>query len=112
RAAHHTLQAACARCHNEKYDGTFQLIEVKPRHAPTADVLRANLDATLRLVDPENPARSELLSSALLPHGNAPTKRPIFRGSNDIKFQILATWVNSLPPAPASGPSADGVVPA
>ncbi|MCA1686410.1 MAG: hypothetical protein LC745_10635, partial [Planctomycetia bacterium] len=96
RDVHPVLQAACVKCHNEQHSGTFQLVEVKLRRGPSGEVLRANLDATLRLVDPENPARSELLSSALVPHGNRPSPRPIFRGSNDPRYQILAAWVNSL----------------
>ena len=56
---HPVLQRACARCHNEQYPGSFQLVQVKTRHDQTAEVFRANLDATLRLVDPENLAKSE-----------------------------------------------------
>jgi hypothetical protein len=96
RSVHPVLQAACARCHNDRHTGTFQLIEVKHRRDLTSDVLRANLDATLGLVDPDNPAKSDLLSSALVPHGSAQNKKPIFRGSNDIRFQILSAWVQSL----------------
>ncbi len=109
RDVHPVLQAACARCHNEQHTGTFQLVEVKSRRGLSGDVLRANLDATLRLVDADNPARSALLSSALVPHGKGPSPRPIFRGSNDPRYQILAAWVNSLQVKP---PVADGVVPA
>jgi hypothetical protein len=107
RSVHPVLQAACARCHNERTQGAFQLIEVKPPRRPTAVALRANLDATLRLVDPANPARSELLSSALVPHGNGASKKPIFRGANDPGYQILAAWVNSL----RANRSPDGVMP-
>lgn len=101
KLVHPLLQAACARCHNESYPGNFQLIQVRSRKELSSNVLRANLDATLRLIDPDNPSKSDLLSSALLPHGNAPTKRPIMSGSNDPRFQVLAGWVNSLRPAGA-----------
>ena len=108
RDVHPLLQAACVRCHNEQHTGSFQLVEVKSRRGPSGDALRANLDATLRLVDPENPARSELLSSALVPHGNRPNPRPIF-GSNDRRYQIIAAWVNSLrAPRPSAS---EGVTP-
>lgn len=96
RYVHPVLQTYCARCHNERYDGAFQLISFKKPIDRTAAALRANLDATLKLVDQENPAHSELLSSALRPHGRGPNPRPIFRGSNDGAYQILATWVNRL----------------
>ena len=108
RYVHPVLQTYCARCHNERYDGTFQLVQIKSRIDRTPEALRANLDATLRLIDRENPTRSELLSSSLRPHGRGPNTRPIFQGSNDKAYQILATWAKNL----QSTPVAEGVVPA
>jgi hypothetical protein len=108
RYVHPVLQNYCARCHNERYDGPFQLVQYKSRSDRTPAALRANLDASLKLVDRENPARSDLLSSALRPHGRGPNPRPIFKGSNDAAYQILATWVNKL----QSAKTAEGVVPA
>ena len=107
QVVHRVLQESCAKCHNEKYQGNFQLVEVKKRHDFTADVIRANLDATLKLIDRANPSRSELLSTCLIPHGNGPNKKPIFRGSNDPRFQVIAAWANSLRTTKASP---DGVV--
>jgi hypothetical protein len=92
------LQIKCAKCHNAGYEGMFQLVPIATPRQQTPDALRANLDATLRLVDSENPARSELLSSTLRPHGLGARKRPIFTGSNDRAYRILETWVNSLRP--------------
>ena len=106
RYVHPVLQTYCARCHNERYDGTFQLIQMKTKQDRTRDTLRANLDATIKLVDRDYPRRSELLASCLRPHGRGPNTRPIFQGSNDRAYQILATWVNKLhapttpPPTP------------
>src|SRR5208283_3629075 len=96
RYVHPVLQAYCARCHNEGYDGEFQLVQIKSKQDRTRDALRANLDASLKLIDRENPPRSELLASSLRPHGRGPNMRPIFQGSNDRAYQILATWVNKL----------------
>jgi hypothetical protein len=96
RYVHPVLQTYCARCHNEHYDGEFQLVQVKTKQDRTRDTLRANLDATLKLIDRENPPRSDLLASSLRPHGRGPNTRPIFQGSNDRAYQILATWVNKL----------------
>ena len=96
RFIHPVLQLKCAKCHNAGYEGTFQLVPVATAKQLTADALRANMDATLRLIDPENPSKSELLSSTLRPHGSGPRKRPIFEGSNSRAYQILAVWVNSL----------------
>lgn len=102
------LMASCVKCHNERRQLTFQLIEVKNRHALTGDILRANLDATLQLINKDDPSRSDLLSVVLVPHGNGPNKRPIFTGSNDPRFKVLAKWVNSLTPKLA--PPSDGIV--
>ncbi len=106
---HPLLQAYCAKCHNENHDGAFQLVQYRTRADQTSDALRANLDATLRLVDPENLSRSELLSSTLRPHGRGPYKRPIFPGSNDRAYQVLESWVSQLrPPRPTRDTSALG----
>lgn len=96
RSVHPLLQAYCARCHDGNYDGQFQLIPMKIRADRNPDALRANLDATLRLIDRNSPAKSELLSSTLRAHGPGPRPRPIFTGSNDKSYQAIATWVQSL----------------
>jgi|GEM_PF-1026700 len=94
------LQFRCAKCHDERYEGSFQLIHYRQRSDRTTDANRANLDSVLSLIDLENPARSELLSSSLRPHGKGSKPRPIFRGSNDREYQVLAAWVNSLKGSP------------
>ncbi|WP_435005514.1 hypothetical protein P12x_003362 [Tundrisphaera lichenicola] len=104
------LQMSCARCHNERYEGSFQLVEIKnAKDRKNPDIARANLDATLRLINPDDPSRSELLSSGLLPHGGS--KNAVFRGPNDRYFQVLNTWVKRIRPASssASRTSADPV---
>ncbi len=106
---HPVLQTYCAKCHNDRYEGDFHLIGFKTRAERTPDTLRANLDAVLRIVDRANPGRSELLASSLRPHGQGSNTRPIFAGSNDQAYRILAAWVNNLrvqPPATAALPSA------
>lgn len=113
RYVHPVLQTYCAKCHDDRYDGSFQIISFQRKADRTLEALRANLDATLKLVDRENPGRSELLSSSLRPHGKGPNTRPIFQGSNDRGYQILAAWVNNLQakPAPGAAPE-DGYGPA
>lgn len=101
------LLQSCAKCHNEKYAGEFQLVEVKVRRDQSnPDIARANLDATLRLVNPDDPARSPLLSAGLVPHGGS--KSAIFRGPNDRSYQVLAQWTRSLRPAGPSATAAAG----
>jgi hypothetical protein len=102
------LQFSCARCHNEQFDGTFRLVRYRHKRDQTVDARRANLDAVLAFVDLENPAKSELLSSTLRRHGNGENARPIFVGSNDRQYQVLATWVNSLKTKSATGVVATG----
>lgn len=102
RYVHPVLQTYCARCHDDRHDGSFQLIDFQKKVDRTPEALRANLDSTLKLVDRENPGRSELLSSSLRPHGRGPNTRPIFQGSNDRAYQILAAWVNNLRVKPSA----------
>jgi len=100
RSVHPVLQQNCAGCHNERYQGKFQLVAIKiAKDLRNPDVARANLDATLRLINPDDPTRSELLSESLGPHG--PRKNGIFKGTNDPQYQILGAWARSLRPAPA-----------
>lgn len=101
RYVHPVLQAYCANCHNEKHNGEFQMLPVKSGRRASPDAMRANLDATLRLINPESPEKSILLSSTLLPHGVGGKGRPIFSGSNDRAYRILEKWVMSLRPKPA-----------
>ena len=96
RFVHPVLQHYCVKCHDGHYDGEFQLVPIMSRADNTPDAQRANLDAVLHLIDPENPAKSELLTSTLRAHGRGPRPRSIFPGSNDLTYQILATWVQSL----------------
>lgn len=99
------LQLRCTKCHNEQFAGAFQLIRYKTKADRTPEARSANLDAVLSLIDMENPAKSELLSSTLRVHGTGANARPIFRGSNNPEYQILAAWVNRLKTTPAPTPS-------
>ena len=67
---HPVLQAYCARCHNESYEGEFQLVQIKSKLDRTRDALRANLDTSLKLIDRENPAAERA------PGQFAPAARP------------------------------------
>lgn len=111
RAVHPVLQRRCARCHNEQASSEFQLVMARTKQEFSDEtILRANLDATLRLVDPEDLTHSTVLISAGMSHGKN-GGRPILGGPNHPEFRVLSTWVNSLqvqPPASdASRPSGD-----
>ncbi len=117
---HPILQASCASCHNETYQGEYRLIAGKSRRDWTADVVRANLDATLRHVRRDDPAHSDLVAYAANPHG--PSPRPLFHGPNDRRYRQLVAWLDSLrtaepvakagfappPAAPRATPLAEG----
>ncbi len=99
---HPELQRRCASCHHEQSDRKFQLLQGKTARAQADGLLqRTNLDAVLKFVDPRNPAKSELLVNAAMPHGGA--KQAIYSGPNQPGYRILATWVNALRTA-AKGP--------
>ena len=107
---HPQLQRACANCHNEQSTGTFQLVQVKSKLDNTNEfVIRANLDAALRLVDPRELAQSEILRAAILPH--PPTNRPVLHGPNDPAYRNLYLWVSRLKSddSPAAGAPSPGI---
>ena len=90
------------KCHNERSQSDFQLIESRSRRDLTNELLvRANLDATLRLVDREELARSPLLTALGMAHG--PSNKPIVNGPNHPSYRMVLTWVNGLKP-PAAAP--------
>jgi hypothetical protein len=98
---HPVLQASCASCHNDAYPGEYRLITGKSRRDWTADVVRANLDATLRYVRADDPTHSDLVAYASNAHG--PSSRAVFHGANDRRQQRLIAWLRLLK-------SADGAV--
>ena len=106
---HPILQKKCANCHDERYQGSYQLVVAKTRRDMTPDVARSNLDATLRLVNPDDLTRSDLLTAGLVPHG--PSKDAIFRGPNDLDYRVLDAWVRALRPTSVGRDSFAGLVP-
>jgi hypothetical protein len=95
RYVHPELQRHCAKCHNERYPGQFQLVQAKSGRDMSDDyVIRANLDATLTLVDPVNPSQSPLLTNSVMPH--KPNNLPILPSMKARAYQNFSTWVNSL----------------
>jgi hypothetical protein len=99
---HPVLQASCAGCHNDAYQGEYRLITGKSRRDWTADVVRANLDATLRYVRADDPTHSELVAYASNAHG--PSPRAVFHGANDRRQQRLVAWLRLLRPADSAAP--------
>lgn len=99
---HPELQRHCASCHNEQHpESKFVLLQARnAKQLNDPLLLRTNLDATLKLVNQENPARSELLVSSILDH---PTiGRPILGGRNSKPYQVFAVWVERLKVAPSA----------
>lgn len=105
RSVHPILQRQCARCHNEQFQGDFQMIQTRARRDLTNDlILRSNLDATLRIVNREDLAHSPLLSAAGMTHGAG--GKPVLGGPNSPEYRVLANWVKSLKTGQADGPGA------
>ncbi|GIW86285.1 MAG: hypothetical protein KatS3mg108_0609 [Isosphaeraceae bacterium] len=102
RFVHPELQNHCARCHDaELHTGAFRLYRTRTRRDLSNDLIgRANLEATLQLVEPNDLARSKLLSAAALTH--PPDGRPVLGGPKHPSYRVLANWVASLKD-PASG---------
>jgi hypothetical protein len=113
RFVHPQLQRTCIKCHSEQSQtpSAFQLIPaVTKRDLNNDALLRANLDAVMRLINPADLNRSELLVTTLMPH---PTlNRPLFRGPNDPTYQVFATWVGRLKTTEAKEAKSDGAPPA
>ncbi|WZO97649.1 hypothetical protein EP7_004691 [Isosphaeraceae bacterium EP7] len=100
---HKEMQRLCVGCHNEKYAGSFQMIQVKlGRDYRNPEISRQNLDAAISLVNPDNLSQSPLLSNTLLPHG--PNKKPILRGPNDPTYRLLSSWVMNMQPHRTADP--------
>ena len=96
----------CAKCHNADYNGPFQLLSASnPRRGRGTSCGRTWTRPCA--CHREDPAKSELLSSTLRPHGQGGRRRPIFSGEHRA-CQVLATWANSLRVAEGRRPSPAG----
>jgi hypothetical protein len=107
RGTHRELQRHCAKCHHDQFPGEFRLYLARStRDLNDELVLRANLDATLRLINPDDPARSPLLTAAGMTHG--PDGKPVLGGPNHPSYRVLANWAASLKhnPEPLQPPDA------
>ena len=99
---HPELQRQCASCHNERTTGKFVLLQARDRRmASDPLLLRTNLDAVLRLVNPENPSRSELLLSSVTDHPQV--NKPILSGPNHPTYRVFSTWVQRMKSTPDEG---------
>ena len=97
---HPMLQHRCAKCHNEVTPGDFQLIQTRTRKDLSNDlVLRANLEAALRIVTSDDLSRSPILTASGMTHGNG--GKPVLGGPASPEYKTLAAWVTSLRPAQA-----------
>ncbi len=104
---HPLLQHRCAKCHNEATPGDFQLIQTKTRKDLSNDlVLRANLEAALRIVASDDLTRSPILTASGMTHGNG--GKPVLGGPGSSEYKTLAAWVTSLRPAKAKESNTPG----
>jgi hypothetical protein len=92
---HRAIQQKCARCHGEDSNSRFQLIQAQvTRDLANEHLVRANFDAVIRLVNPQDPIQSELLTRSISPH--PPDDRPVLTGPNDPVYRMLHYWVQGL----------------
>lgn len=91
---HPIVQKYCASCHNERTPNGYALVAVTGRAARDPAILRANLDATLTLVNASNLMQSPLLTNSLLPHH--PNNQPIFNAPSNPYYRLMANWVSNL----------------
>lgn len=91
-AVHPELQKRCVGCHNERSTLPFQLVKASTsRDQMNELILRTNLEATLVLVDRDDPARSPLLVASVLPHKGL--NQSILGGTNHPTYRAFAQWV-------------------
>jgi hypothetical protein len=81
---------ATAGCHGPRPASTFQLERVYLNERSDQRTVRTNLNAVLKIVDRQNPAKSPLLNVPIAVHGNG--KKPIFNAHNAEHYRSLAGW--------------------
>jgi hypothetical protein len=100
---HPILQNRCAKCHNESTPGDFQLIQTRTRKDLSNElVLRANLEAALRIISSDDLSRSPILTASGMTHGNG--GKAVLGGPASPEYRTLAAWVTSLRPTTSKGP--------
>jgi hypothetical protein len=94
RTIHPELQRRCITCHKDQ-STAFQLIPAPTRRDKANDlILRANLEAVLKLVNHQEPLQSDLLKVLLLPH--QPSNQPLLPGPNSPTYRQIAAWVYGM----------------
>lgn len=98
---------ATAACHGGNRGLAFELQRPPSTGVVQPVTTRNNLLQTLRFLDPDDPANSELLRKALEAHGGRP--RPPLAGKDMPAYQTLEAWVLSVHP-PRQPPPLDGEI--
>jgi hypothetical protein len=84
-------RCGAVRCHGRASENAFHLLRPPPSSRPGRRITQRNLQATLKLIDREDPARSPLLTAALKPHG--PLEVSVFAGRRVDQYKRIADWV-------------------
>jgi hypothetical protein len=85
---------AAAACHGQASTAAYRLVRIDTRQAASRYATLRNLDATLKLIDREQPDRSPLLTAPRAPHATARTA--IFGARNAAQYDQLAAWVKHV----------------
>ena len=84
-------RCAAARCHGPASENAFHLLRPPSSSRPSRRITQRNLQATLKLIDREDPTRSPLLTAALRPHG--PLDVSVSAGRQADQYERVADWV-------------------
>ena len=84
-------RCGAARCHGSASENAFHLLRPPSSSRPSGRITQRTLQATLKLIDREDPTRSPLLTAALRPHG--PLEVSVFAGRRADQYARVADWV-------------------
>ena len=85
-------RCGAVRCHGPSTENEFHLLRPPPSSRPSQRITQRNLQATLKLIDREDPTQSPLLKTALRPHG--PLDISPFAGRRAHQYKRLSEWVH------------------
>jgi hypothetical protein len=90
---------AAAACHGVSSKSDWRLLRIDTRQAASRYATLRNLEATLKLIDGEQPERSPLLTVPKAPHATA--KEAVFNTRNLAQVEQLEAWVNRVSGRPS-----------
>ena len=87
-------RCGAVRCHGPASENAFHLLRPPPSSRSSRRITQRNLQATLKMIDREDPTLSPLLVTALRPHATLVVSP--FAGRRAHQYKLLADWVNRV----------------